>query len=53
LKTLLVTELDAYFDYLTTTLPFHALKAGNIEQWRLLAQHYFVAYSCKEKKSTH
>jgi UDP-galactopyranose mutase len=41
----LVGELDTYFDYMEATLPYHAIKMENVNQWRQLAQQYFVGYA--------
>jgi hypothetical protein len=45
LKDVLVPELDAYFEYMDATLPYHAVKSESVKQWRELAHQYFVGYA--------
>jgi hypothetical protein len=45
LKNVLVFELEAYFDYMEATLPYHGVKAEQVSKWRALAKQYFVGYA--------
>ncbi len=45
LRDTFVKELLDYFQYLDATLPFHLIEEGKVNQWRKLAERYYINYN--------